>query len=140
VHPYIEYVCKNIFSRLSNRDLQQFNEKYIKIMLLNGLFQSKLYVPRTEKEVENGYIDIFLQRSPLLPDIKYEWVWEIKYLKKDDAVGSRHATTLQTTRDEAREQLEKYRNSREFVGRSDVRFASIIFIGKDKFEIEERQE
>ncbi len=131
LHPYIEYVSKNIFSRLSNRDLQHFNEKHIKIMLLNGLFQSKLYVPLTEKEVENGYIDIFLQRSPLLPDIKYEWVWELKYLKK----GDRKA--LHSARHDARAQLEKYRNSREFAGRADMRFASIIFIGKDKFEIEE---
>ncbi|GAP72549.1 AAA ATPase [Candidatus Symbiothrix dinenymphae] len=129
LRPYIEYVSKNIFSRLSNRDLQHFNEKHIKIMLLNGLFQSKLYVPRTEKEVENGYIDIFLQRSPLLPDIKYEWVWELKYLKK----GDRKA--LHSARNDARAQLEKYRNSREFAERADVRFASIIFIGKDKFEI-----
>ncbi|WP_056928826.1 AAA family ATPase, partial [Candidatus Symbiothrix dinenymphae] len=131
LHPYIEYVSKNIFNRLSNRDLQQFNEKYIKIMLLNGLFQSNLYVPRTEKEVEGGYIDIFLQRSPRLPDIKYEWVLEIKYLKKDNEKD------LQSIRDAARAQLEKYRNSREFVERTDVRFASVIFIGKDKFEIDE---
>ncbi|GHT48595.1 hypothetical protein AGMMS49982_00150 [Bacteroidia bacterium] len=129
--PYIEYVSQNIFSRLSNRDLQHFNEKHIKIMLLNGLFQSKLYVPLTEKEVENGYIDIFLQRSPRLPDIKYEWVWELKYLKK----GDRKA--LHSARNDARAQLEKYRKSREFAGRADMRFASIIFIGKDKFEIEE---
>ncbi|GHT54112.1 hypothetical protein AGMMS49982_18270 [Bacteroidia bacterium] len=131
LRPYIEYVSKNIFSRLSNRDLQHFNEKHIKIMLLNGLFQSKLYVPLTEKEVENGYIDIFLQRSPRLPDIKYEWVWELKYLKK----GDRKA--LHSARNDARAQLEKYRKSREFAERTDMRFASIIFIGKDKFEIEE---
>jgi hypothetical protein len=131
LHPYIEYVSKNIFSRLSNRDLQQFNEKYIKIMLLNGLFQSKLYVPRTEKEVENGYIDIFLQRSPLLPDIKYEWVWEIKYIKKADAKN------VETAREQARTQLEKYRYSHLFAGRKDVRFLSILFIGKDKYEMAE---
>ncbi|GHT76258.1 hypothetical protein FACS189463_0990 [Bacteroidia bacterium] len=132
LHPYIEYVSQNIFSRLSNRDLQNFNEKYIKIMLLNGLFQSKLYVPLTEKEVENGYIDVFLQRSPLLPNIKYEWVWELKYIKKAD-----EKTLLESARNDARAQLEKYKNSREFAGRDYLRFASILFIGKDKFEIEE---
>lgn len=100
-------------------------------MLLNGLFQSNLYIPLTEKEVEHGYIDIFLQRNPLIPDVKYEWVWEIKYLP----VKSWRVTSK--TRDAARAQLTKYRNAREFAGRSDMRFASIIFIGKDKFEIEE---
>jgi hypothetical protein len=140
--PYIEYVSQNIFSRLSNRDLQHFNEKYIKFMLLNGLFQSKLYVPTTEKEVENGYIDIYLQRSPLLPDVKYEWVWELKYIKKGNAeniAGSRQSAILQEKWEEARVQLDKYRQSSLFAGRTDVRFASILFIGKDKFEIEERQ-
>jgi hypothetical protein len=135
-YPYIEYVSQNIFSRLSNRDLQQFNEKYIKIMLLNGLFQSKLYVPVTEKEVEGGYIDIYLQRSPLLPDIKYEWVWELKYVKKGDAVETRHATSLQTARNESFAQLAKYRDSNLFRGRTDVRYLSLIFIGKDKYEID----
>jgi hypothetical protein len=130
-HPYIEYVSQNIFSRLSNRDLQRFNEKYIKIMLLNGLFQSRLYVPVTEKEVEHGYIDIFLQRSPLLPDIKYEWVWEIKYIKNADAKN------VETVCDAAIVQLEKYRDSHEFAGRTDLRYLSVIFIGKDKYEIKE---
>jgi hypothetical protein len=134
LQPYIEYVSQHIFSRLSNRDLQQFNEKYIKIMLLNGLFQSKLYVPSTEKEVENGYIDIFLQRSPLLPDVKYEWVWELKYIKKSDEDNDE---ALQSKREEACVQLNKYRESSLFSDRIDVRFASILFIGKDKYEINE---
>jgi hypothetical protein len=35
------------------------------------------------------------------------------------------------------EQLEKHRNSNLFSGCTDVRYLSLIFIGKDKFEIEE---
>jgi hypothetical protein len=135
-HPYIDYVSKNVFSRLSNRDLQQFNEKYIKIMLLYGLFQSRQYVPLTEKEVENGYVDIYLQRSPLLPDVKQEWVWELKYIKKGD---EEDMPLLEAKREEVRVQLEKYRRSREFADRTDVRFLSLIFIGKDHYEIEELQ-
>ncbi|MDR3342058.1 MAG: ATP-binding protein, partial [Treponema sp.] len=83
--PYLEYISKNIFSRLSNRDLIGFDEKYIKIMLLNGLFQSNLYEPVTEREIDQGYLDMYLQRNPRLPDVKYEWVWELKYLKKEDS-------------------------------------------------------
>jgi hypothetical protein len=131
LQPYIEYVSRQVFRRLSNRDLQQFDEKYIKIMLLNGFFQSNLYVPLTETEVENGYVDIYLQRSPRLPDIPCEWVLEIKYIKKSQA------KTAKTAREEARLQLEKYRCSQRFAGRDDLRFASLLFIGKDKYEIEE---
>jgi hypothetical protein len=102
-------------------------------MLLNGLFQSLLYVPLTEREVEGGYMDIYLQRSPLLPDVKYEWVWEIKYLKKNDETPE----ALQAKRDEANVQLQKYRRSQLFAERNDLKFASIIFIGKDRYEINE---
>jgi hypothetical protein len=84
-YPYIEYVSNNIFKRLSNRDLIAFDEKYIKIMLYNGLFQSNLYIPIHETEVDDDYIDLYLYRSQLFPDVKYEWVWEIKYLKKENA-------------------------------------------------------
>jgi hypothetical protein len=34
IKPYINYVSERIVSRLSNRDLQNFNEKYVKVILL----------------------------------------------------------------------------------------------------------
>jgi hypothetical protein len=98
-------------------------------MLLNGLFQSSLYIPSSEREVEGGYIDIYLKRSPLLPDIQYEWLWEIKYVKESDI------QTLPSVREEAREQLKRYLAGREMTARNDLRTAIILFIGKDKYEI-----
>ncbi|MDR3093278.1 MAG: ATP-binding protein [Bacteroidales bacterium] len=129
---FIDYVSRSIFSRLSNRDLQRFNEKYIKILLLSSLMQSKLYLPITEMEVTQGYADIYLQRSHLFPEIPCEWVWELKYVKKEDA---KDEAVLQEKREEARAQLEKYRNSHLFAGRKDVRYLSVIFIGKDQYVI-----
>jgi hypothetical protein len=129
--PYLDYMSGNIFQRLSNRDLIGFDEKYIKLMLLGGLFRSRLYVPDSEREVEHGYIDIFLQRSPLVPDVAYEWVWELKYLKKEDATEAKVSATL----DAARDQLAKYRRSALFAGRDDVKFAALLFIGKEQYQI-----
>ncbi|MDR0603892.1 MAG: PD-(D/E)XK nuclease domain-containing protein, partial [Bacteroidales bacterium] len=80
-----------------------------------------------------GYTDIYMQRSHLRPDIPYEWVWEIKYIAKKRTIDN----VLETTRKEARKQLDKYRNSAMFAGRNDIRYLSVIFIGKDKYEIEE---
>jgi hypothetical protein len=130
-------VSRNIFSRLSNRDLKRFSEKYIKIILLSSLFQSKLYVPITEMEVTKGYTDIWLKRSHQFPEIPCEWVWELKYIKKEDAeiAGENNYSPLQAVRDEASAQLAKYRDSHPFAGRTDVRYLSVIFIGKDKYEI-----
>jgi hypothetical protein len=131
---FIDCVSRNIFSRLSNRDLKRFSEKYIKIILLSGLCQSKLYVPITEMEVTKGYTDIWLKRSHLFPEIPCEWVWELKYVKKEEATNE---AFLQEKRDEARAQLEKYRDSHLFAGRTDVRYLSIIFIGKSEYECSE---
>jgi hypothetical protein len=131
---FLNYVSNNIFSRLSNRDLNRFDEKYIKIILLGNLFQSNLYTPITEMEVSTGYTDIWLKRSHLFPEIPFEWVWEIKYVKKEDADNE---AVLQAKRDESRAQLEKYRHSHLFANRTDVRYLSLIFIGKDKYEMEE---
>jgi hypothetical protein len=44
---------------------------------------------------------------------------------------------LQAKREEARNQLNKYKQAQCFAGRADLRFLSVIFIGKDRFEIEE---
>jgi hypothetical protein len=134
--PYLDYVSKNILSRLSNRDLQNFDEKYIKIILLYGLFQSKMYIAITEMEVSQGYTDIYMCRSHLKPDIPYEWVWEIKYVKKGGALW-RKKSALKTKKKESQVQLKKYRDSPLFAGRTDVRYLSIIFIGKDKYVSEE---
>ncbi len=129
--PYVGYVSENVFARLSNRDLVRFDEKYIKIMLLNGLFQSRIYVPISELEVETGYVDIWLGRSPLLPDIRYEWAWEVKYLKKGDE------SLLPEKKAEAIAQLERYRNSERFKNRADLRYAALLFVGKDSYEVVE---
>ena len=130
-NPYVEYVSANVFKRLSNRDLIRFDEKYIKIMLLNGLFQSKLYAPVSELEVKDGYVDVYLQRRPRLPDVKYEWLWEIKYLKSEDEAE------LPGKRREAIAQLEKYRQAAPFASRADVKCAALIFVGKKKYTVTE---
>jgi hypothetical protein len=134
--PFLNCISKNIFSHLSNRYLRNFNEKYILIMLLNSLYQSKLYEINNELEVSQGYVDIYLQRSHLLPDIPYEWVWEVKYIKKADA-NNKKTNILEKAQKEARAQLERYKKSSKFANRTDVRYLSLIFIGKDKYKIEE---
>jgi hypothetical protein len=129
LQPYIDYVSQHILLKLANRDLIHFDEKYVKFMLLMGLYQSTLYKPTSEKEVENGYIDIFLNRSPSITDVKYEWAWEIKYLKVKDA------NEIKNKKQEAVKQLEKYKQSALLKDKANVKYAAIIFIGKDQYEI-----
>ena len=132
--PFLDYVSKHIFRRLSNRDLRQFDEKYIKIMLLACLFQSNVYIPVSETETDTGYVDIYLRRSPLLPEVKYEWIFELKYFKASEKSMDEH-------RSDAQNRLLNYSNSQFFTSprplqmRNDLKKAVILFVGKNKYEL-----
>ena len=131
LHRYIDYVSCNAFTKLSDRDLMHFDEKYIKLLLLSYLFQSDIYVPMSEYETGAGYTDIFLQRNPHIPQIKFEWVLELKYLKTNDE------KKLPEAQKEASEQLHRYLHAHRLSGRDDLKTAIVIFIGKNKYEITE---
>jgi len=126
--PFVEYVCRNIFNKLSNRDLRHFDEKYIKIMLLSCLFQSRVYIPASEIETNTGYVDIYLRRSPLVPEVKYEWIFELKYLKANEKSMAAH-------RRDAQKQLQDYSSSALMKDSKDLKKAVILFIGKNKYEL-----
>jgi hypothetical protein len=100
-------------------------------MLLGCLFQSNAYVPVSEIETNNGYVDIYLNRSPLLPEVKYEWLFELKYIK----AGKANAKTLPALRSEAQKQLNTYSSSALMRDRKDLKKAVILFIGKNKYEM-----
>ena len=129
--PFIEYISRNIFRKLSNRDLRQFDEKYIKIMMLTSLFQSAAYIPESETETENGYIDVFLHRSQQVKEVKYEWIFELKYLKAS-------VKNLEPYRLEAQAQLQAYSASSRMKDRKDLKKAVILFVGKNKYELFEK--
>jgi hypothetical protein len=127
---FIAYVSENAFSKLSDYDLRRFDEKYIQILLLAYLFMSKVYVPMSEYEAVPGRADIYLQRSPLLPQIKYEWALEVKYCKTD---ASEAEITAQ--QEKGRTQVEQYIAPHRLGGRPDLKVAVIVFIGKSKYRI-----
>ena len=129
LHRYIDYVSQNAFSKLSNRDLMHFDEKYIQLLLLAYLFQSKIYIPMSEYETGGGYADIYLQRNPRLPQVKYEWILELKYVKTGEE------QKVPQVRQEASEQLQRYLNAHRLQGRPDLKTAIVVFIGKDKYEL-----
>ncbi|MDR1632994.1 MAG: PD-(D/E)XK nuclease domain-containing protein, partial [Dysgonamonadaceae bacterium] len=127
---FIAYVSENAFSKLSDYDLRRFDEKYIQILLLAYLFMSKVYVPMSEYEAVPGRTDIYLQRSPLLPQIKYEWALELKYCKTDASEAE-----IVSQQEKGRAQVEQYIASHRLGGRPDLKAAVIVFIGKNKYRI-----
>jgi hypothetical protein len=133
-NPFFEKFHKNFVSQVSNIDLENFSEKNIKFLLLSILFQNNIYLPISETENSQGYSDIYLQRRSLYPQIKIDWVWEIKYIKQKDI---RKKALIGEKKAKAIEQLLRYKNSNLFKDRTDVRYLSIVFFGKKNYEIKE---
>ena len=133
--PFFKKFQNNFVAQLSNRDLENFSEKDLKFFLLSVLYQNILYLPISETENSAGYSDIYLQRrSFLYPAIKGDWVWELKYIKQSNVGNKRF---IKAKKAEAIEQLQRYKTSNLFKGRTDVRFLAIVFIGKKDYLIEE---
>jgi len=132
--PFFEYFSKYIVSYLSNRDLLGTVEKDIKFLLLPIFFTSNYYFPVSELENSEGYTDIYLKRSHIHPTSISEWIWEIKYIKQKDA---KKKNLIETAKNKAKEQLLRYKDSNLFKDRTDVRYLSIVFIGKKDYIIEE---
>jgi hypothetical protein len=132
IHRFIGYVSEHAFSKLSDHDLQRFDEKYIQILLLAYLFMSKIYVPMSDYEAVPGRTDIFLQRNPNFPQVKYDWIFELKYCKTN--AGEEEISAKRT---EGLAQLTQYAQSYRLGNRPDMKAALIVFIGKNKFEITE---
>ncbi|GAP72800.1 AAA ATPase [Candidatus Symbiothrix dinenymphae] len=129
---FIAYVSEHAFSKLSDHDLQHFDEKYIKILLLAYLLMSRIYVPMSEYEAVPGRADIYLQRSPQLPEIKYEWIFELKYCKTN--ASEAEIISQQKT---GEEQIKQYLSAHRLSNRPDLKAAVIVFIGKNKYRLSE---
>jgi hypothetical protein len=71
-----------------------------------------------------------LQRSPLLPQVKYEWIFELKYCK----TGAGEAE-IARQQQKGQEQVIQYLASHRFAGRSDLKAAVIVFIGKNEYRL-----
>ncbi|MDW8347471.1 MAG: AAA family ATPase [Bacteroidia bacterium] len=113
VHEMAEYskyepffnLVQDLLQRLSNRDYQKFNEKYVKLAILAYLSISSIYDIRSEREIAGGgYVDIQLFRKSSNPNEHHEYVIELKYLKKEQE------EQLNEVKEEAKKQLLNYYN------------------------------
>jgi hypothetical protein len=102
IGPLLELIEK-LLQKLSNRDFQKFEEKYIKAILLAYIHQSRFYYARTEREIANdGYIDIELLQHPANYGKIQQYAIELKYLKQSEE------GKLQSTMLAAKNQLQYY--------------------------------
>ncbi len=122
---YVHYILKN----LSNRDLQKFSEKNIKMIFMTLLMGNNAYFVRSEQENNEGYADLLLIPTKLNPG-KENFLLELKYLKKSSKEN------LEAEKNKAIEQVTKYKTQLESEGIICKTFA-IVFVGKSDFVIAE---
>jgi hypothetical protein len=145
---FIRLLRRGILPLFSNRDLVEFDEKYIKAVILTILGITGIFIPVSEREVEKGYIDIFLQKDSRY-NFDYEWIIELKYLKVGDKDKEKpQQSRLEKARREAVAQLSKYNTpanladtieaitgSREpFFKGNRVKKLYLLFVGKQELE------
>jgi hypothetical protein len=132
---FFENFHKDFVSQLSNRDLSQLSEKNIKFLLLSILFQSDVFLPISEPENSEGYIDVYLnRRNDIYPKTLFDWVFEMKYIKEKE---KENTSLIAEKKKEDIAQLHRYKSSNLFKDRTDVRYLAVVFIGKKKYWIEE---
>lgn len=74
-------LVEQLLHGLSNRDYQQFDEKYIKVVMLSLLSDVNVYIPHSEYEVSaDGYVDIYLQAA-FERERSASYFFELKYAK-----------------------------------------------------------
>ena len=101
---FFDFLAEAIHQQTTIRDYLTA-EKVIQGFLLAYLNISDFYISRTEKEMNKGFADIFLE--PFLakyPDLPYLYLIELKYLKR----GALTDSLLQQTIEEAQGQLAHY--------------------------------
>ena len=121
-------IIQGILEQLSNRDYINFDEKYIKLLIIATSFMADGYYIKSEREVQHGYVDIlFLERPP--NQVNYQYIFELKYLKK----GEEHQ--LSKVQKEASVQVRDYvQNEPSLRDLSNLK-AVVLVVVKDKIHI-----
>jgi hypothetical protein len=81
--PALQYIIDKFYEAVSIRDFV-FHEEGLKTFLLAWLNLTNLFRVTSEKELNQGFADIYLEPEPRLVDyVKYGFVIELKYIKSE---------------------------------------------------------
>jgi Predicted AAA-ATPase/PD-(D/E)XK nuclease superfamily len=131
IAPFLELFHGRVIKALGIKDLRQFSEKSIKLMLMTYISLSRVYHPLSEKELAQGYCDLFLAVSQQAPAARFAWLLEIKYLPTGAKAGRIEAAFR-----EAALQVARYASDAALVplltGGKELRAGSLVFVGAKK--------
>ncbi|HSN98798.1 MAG TPA: AAA family ATPase [Candidatus Nanopelagicales bacterium] len=128
IEPFLTLFHARVVKAMGVKDLRQFSEKSLKLMLMTFISLSRMFHPLSEKEFAQGYCDLFLGVSPLVPVARYAWLLELKYLPTDAK-----AAEIEAAFAEAEKQVARYASDQRLVplltrGR-DLKAGSLVFVG-----------
>jgi len=130
--PLIAYLVDQMEKSMGLRDLIT-GEKAIQAFLNVYLGLSALYLVYSEKELKKGYADLVLE--PFLaqyPGLKYSYLIEIKYIKPQGKKKELTPGQIETIKEEAERQLDKYSLDEKFqksIGQTTLKKLVLIFSG-----------
>ncbi len=133
IDEFVKVVKEELYDVLSNRDLLYFEEIDLKLVVIMAMIKNRIYQIRSEMENSKSYSDLVFTRTGSIRDsAKYDWVIELKYIKKKEFEKDPNIRNKKI--EEARAQITKQQNSRELKERDDVKYAIILFeTGKDAY-------
>ncbi len=128
----IEKVIKLLekyLNNLSNRDYQNFDEKYVKVMFFCIAMNLGTFIVKSELEVEREYQDILLVPKEAEKGY-YTILIEFKYLKKGEE------NKLEQKQEEAKEQIIRYSNKEEMKSVKNLKKFTVVAV-VDKVYVKE---
>jgi Predicted AAA-ATPase/PD-(D/E)XK nuclease superfamily len=138
-HPFLDLIKALIDKQLSLRDAIKFDEKHLKMLLIPYLSLSGTHYVASEPEWENHYADIVLLKRPNV-ETKYNFILELKYLKKADK-NKKDPNTGEKMVDkairEAKQQLADYLQTDNAKRLSNLKAWLLILVGREWHLIEE---
>ncbi len=128
IAPLVKLFHEQVIARLGNRDLIEFDEKTMKLMLLAYLSQSRVFRILSEKEFAGGYCDLFLGLHGNASAAKYAWMIEAKYVPTKAT-----KTRIDRAFSEAHEQLDRYMADQALVAQltlgNELKTGVLVFVG-----------
>lgn len=127
IEKLVKYV-QSVMQQFSNRDLENFSEKNLKMIFMTLFTGTNAYFIKSEPETQSGYIDILIIRTGLNPG-KDDFLLELKYIKKSDKKQFESIKQLGT------EQAIRYRNSLNETEGANFKSFVVLFYDKSEFEL-----
>jgi hypothetical protein len=131
IAPFLDLFHEQVIRAFSNRDLRGLDEKTIKLLLMTYASLGRAFYPLSEKELAQGYGDLFLGASRDVPGARFSWLLELKYLKTPAKPAQIEAAFA-----EAEAQVAKYATDQALLpillGDRALKAGMLVFVGAKK--------